>query len=818
MRITKFVAIAASIVAVLATIAWFLRDYLIERISNPQLEKYGFAVTDVSLDALARDDASISYLELVHENGTTIAIEDLALPIRAKSGPRTYTAIRVSVITATRSDGEPVEAAALIGQLLSLPDTLTNSVVRVAEFSLPPYPTLHDVQWEIREDEQYLSGTVESVSMSVLISREDLSSHTVAFSVLPGSPPAPGHTVIATLQQGGHGVSLVGASPIDLPHWAPLARLGGIIPSGVELISGTARLDFNAEIPIDATQTPALSADLAPTSSLQLGFTNSSGDTATITVESADAVGFAATFPEIDWSLKLEAASLVVNYGDWRKIPLSLSHISCRAEPACSMAAKVSIENAVLPVGQVGRLRLASNATVSFPETGTRIDLQPGATLRVSMLKSATSSVNRIEGKLASSATLDLVETGWRFNSESLDARIETMALSDEIAVSMPLYLETIVASELDGALAFNAGIYTPSMQASVGERRLALPGLKGEASLKESRLGADLSTVGLHREGTISATHDLDTQIGNIRFKDAAVLFDSVNLSEHVSPWPIKSDLVSGIVSLAFSAHWKQDNSSVAINAQAAVDAAELAGYYGDTAFTGLSTQITASYRDGTGFTTEPSSISVALVETGFPMEDLGADYLLDLNAMSVDVENLSMSAIGGVISADPFSFHTDRASNTLTLRAESLDLSELLSLQELEVIEVSGSIGATLPVTIEDGTVTIVNGTLTGEPTGGVIRYKPGTSSDLSDTSSIGFATRVLSNFEFDTLTSDVNLTRDGDLNLKLKLTGRNPDLDEKRPVVLNLGVENNIPQMLRSLRAARAVEEVLEKRLGK
>jgi hypothetical protein len=105
-----------------------------------------------------------------------------------------------------------------------------------------------------------------------------------------------------------------------------------------------------------------------------------------------------------------------------------------------------------------------------------------------------------------------------------------------------------------------------------------------------------------------------------------------------------------------------------------------------------------------------------------------------------------------------------------------------------------------------------------LSGEPSGGVIRYLPVSLPDESDVSSIAFATRVLSNFEFETLSSDVNLTKDGDLNLQLHLTGRNPDLDEKRPVVLNLGVENNIPQMLRSLRAARAVEEILEKRLGK
>jgi len=39
----------------------------------------------------------------------------------------------------------------------------------------------------------------------------------------------------------------------------------------------------------------------------------------------------------------------------------------------------------------------------------------------------------------------------------------------------------------------------------------------------------------------------------------------------------------------------------------------------------------------------------------------------------------------------------------------------------------------------------------------------------------------------------------------------------MDNSRPVVLNLGVENNVIQMLRSLQAARAVEEILERRLA-
>ena len=179
------------------------------------------------------------------------------------------------------------------------------------------------------------------------------------------------------------------------------------------------------------------------------------------------------------------------------------------------------------------------------------------------------------------------------------------------------------------------------------------------------------------------------------------------------------------------------------------------------------------------------------------------------------VAVDNLRMAALGGEIRADPFSFRTDSDSNTLLLHAESIEMDELLAVREFEAIEVSGSIRARLPVTIEGDSVTIANGTLSGEPPGGIIRYLPGTPPDESDASSLAFVRKVLSNFKYKSLDSVVDYTESGDLKLQLRLEGRNPDMDETRPVVLNLNVENNVAQMLRSLRATRAVEEVLEQR---
>jgi hypothetical protein len=141
------------------------------------------------------------------------------------------------------------------------------------------------------------------------------------------------------------------------------------------------------------------------------------------------------------------------------------------------------------------------------------------------------------------------------------------------------------------------------------------------------------------------------------------------------------------------------------------------------------LTTSVDAEIDTVAGITVQPSTIEVALVEMGLPV---------------VDVENLRMSAFGGTVWADPFSFSTASESNNLLIHAESIDLAEILSIREFEAIEISGSIGAELPVTIEGKTLTVSGGILTGDAPGGVIRYLPGIESDETDVSGIGYATR--------------------------------------------------------------------------
>ena len=176
-------------------------------------------------------------------------------------------------------------------------------------------------------------------------------------------------------------------------------------------------------------------------------------------------------------------------------------------------------------------------------------------------------------------------------------------------------------------------------------------------------------------------------------------------------------------------------------------------------------------------------------------------------------------MRLLGGTVTAEPFRYELDADSNQLTLRASGIQLPLMAGLADLEAVTISGSVSGAIPVTLRGNKVIIEGGHLENDPPGGVIRYRGAAAAGVvDDASQLGVVSRTLRNFEFDSLTSAVQYSEDGDLVLRMRLKGTNPDVDPMQPVILNLSVENNVPQMLRSLQATRSIEDVLEGRLSK
>jgi len=825
MKVTKYLVIALAIIAILASIAWYLRNTIIHRISGPLLQEYGVTVTDVSLDALATSNATISYLELEHENGTTIAIDELTLSLgKSRTGTKTFTAEKITIDVSSARDSEPLALAQLIDQMLLLPDSLPNTMINVTQLGIAPYPTMREIRWVLTESMQTLSASVDSVNLSAEIIRTDQASHEGVVSVTDTFANVAQQSITVDIRQTDTGISLSGAPVLDLPAWASIATSiaasFGITPAGVEVGAGTAELAFDIEMPYDASQTASMEAQITPSTPVQFVYAGTPDAVTSVSMESSSPIEFETKFPQLEWSGKQQQALLRVSYGQWSEIPVSLSNVSCKTGPACFMNIEVAAGATDLEFATASRLALSATQDIVFRDGGLRVYVHPDADFVVTGLSGPDIALARLNARLISGATLELADTGWQLSAESLDADIQSLSLDENLAITAPVSLRNIVVSESDQVMSATVIVGSPSAQAAWDDRVIVLPGFKGDVSLQGAGLMLALATVGLHddKEATIQARHNLDSDTGQLSMQDVALSFGSQGLAGRVSPWPYDWDISAGTFSGELQLNWDKPDSDWLLDGEAAIHMTDLAGAYADTAFAGLSTSLQAGYDPAKGFTAKPAKIAIALIEVGLPIENITADYTLNPNALSVEFENLRMTAFGGVIQADPFSYQLGRDRNSLVLRAESIETTELLTLKEFEAIELSGSIAAELPVIIEGNAVTIVNGRLTGEAPGGVIRYLAGIAPDDTGATSIDLVTRALSNFQYETLTASVDYSKDGDLKLQMQLTGRNPDMESNRPIVLNLGVENNIPQMLRSLQAARAVEEILERRLAK
>ncbi|MFQ5982127.1 MAG: YdbH domain-containing protein [Woeseiaceae bacterium] len=824
MRVIKYLAIALIIAVFLGTIAWFLRDSIIQRLSGPILQEYNLAIIDVSLDALATEAATISYLEIEHENGTTIAVDDLTLPIvQSKTAIKTFSAEKVTVTVPATNDDKPLDLANLLERILLLPSGLPNTEVRVTELAVAPYPAIRELRWATGETGQSLAGSLGTIALSAEIIESDRADYQASIVVNNGPDRIADQAITVDIQKTVSATRFSGTTTLDMPASiaiaTSLAESLGITQPVVGVGAGTTDLVVNAELANDPNQKASINIQVMLSAPFDFDIAATPDETATVSVRSASPLRLEATYPELQWSIHEEHALLTLSYKQWNDVSVSLASMRCEAGAPCSAQVDVVVDDADLTFAQADRLEASGEQDISFYNNKLQLVLHPDTELSLTAVSSPDIALARLSSRLISGAMVNATDAGWQLVAESVDGTIESLSAGDGIAFSAPVSLRDLTVGEADQVLSASASIDASTSHAAWQDLRIALPGFRGAVSQDTGIATLTLTTAGLHeeQEAGIRAQHNLDAGTGQLAISDAALSFGPQPLSQRVSPWSLGWDIRAGEITGEVQLNWQTTDAGLQLEGTSSIQLSNLAGNYDDTVFAGLTTTLKAAYETASGFSVEPSTITIGLIEVGLPVEDISADYALDLNERSVDVDNLRMTAFGGAIKADPFSYQLGRERNSVLLRAESINLSELLTIEEFEAIEVSGSISAELPLTIEGNAVTIGDGRLTGIAPGGVIRYLPDIVPEDTGTSSLGFVTRALSNFEYETLSSAVDYDEDGDLKLQMQIFGRNPDMEEKRPILLNLGVENNIPQLLRSLQAARAVEDILERRIA-
>ncbi len=406
--------------------------------------------------------------------------------------------------------------------------------------------------------------------------------------------------------------------------------------------------------------------------------------------------------------------------------------------------------------------------------------------------------------------------------STALDVAFENLALG---AVSVDGVAAGSAAVEFAGGEdrweASAADTRLTLKRPAIGGRRVIAPAVHADLAAADGRLSAAVrfATPEGGLAGTAALAHDLENGRGELTLDAATIDFAALPLAGLFIDWPYDWNVEAGKASVNAEIRWQETDAGFAVTGTVAATADDLAGRYAEIGFVGFSTRIDAGIGPQAAVTLQPARFDVALVDVGFPVEDISGIATPDSGDSAIAVSDLTMSLLGGTVTADPFRFDLDADRNQLMLRASGIQLPLMAGLADLEAITISGSVSGRIPVTIRGNKVIIDGGRLENDPPGGVIRYGGAAAGNVvDDGSQLGVVTRTLRNFEFDSLSSAVEYAENGDLVLQMRLKGINPDVDPTQPVILNLNVQNNVPQMLRSLQATRSIGDVLEQRLSK
>ncbi|RNA66108.1 hypothetical protein CR163_000790 [Prosthecochloris sp. ZM_2] len=175
------------------------------------------------------------------------------------------------------------------------------------------------------------------------------------------------------------------------------------------------------------------------------------------------------------------------------------------------------------------------------------------------------------------------------------------------------------------------------------------------------------------------------------------------------------------------------------------------------------------------------------------------------------ITLEHFRAGFLGGSIGIETVEYNISRHQAQFVLQLDNVPLQKLLSLQGVNKVLASGSVRGTLPVSIDGPVFEIHQGAMSAAQNG-TITYQ--TSEEEMSAAHQGLQTTytALSDFRYNTLQAAIDIAPDGESFIALQLKGHNPEFQDGREVHLNINVEQNLLDLLRSLTISGAVEQAI------
>ncbi|SFP09859.1 YdbH domain-containing protein [Pseudomonas borbori] len=336
-------------------------------------------------------------------------------------------------------------------------------------------------------------------------------------------------------------------------------------------------------------------------------------------------------------------------------------------------------------------------------------------------------------------------------------------------------------------------------------------------------------SEQGLELNGQVSADADLqlavqlrhDNRQGlQLQAQLPEVFLRAGNpLGKTLADWPALLDFNNGRLSGNASLNLAPGRDSPEL--RLALNGKGLAGIYDRSELSGLDTRLQLRL-DQHQLHLELNELRLEQVNPGMPIGPalLRGSYKAARSQPEqglLELQQAQAAVMGGTLRLDPGQWDLRQSTLLFPLHLQGLDLDRFFTLYPAEGLAGSGLIDGQLPLSVGPAGIEIEQGQLQARAPGGRLQFHSARIRALGRSNpAMQLVTQSLEDFHYTTLTSQVDYDRQGKLLLAMRLEGRNPAIEQGRPIHFNINLEEDIPTLLASLQLTDKVSEIIQRRV--
>lgn len=306
---------------------------------------------------------------------------------------------------------------------------------------------------------------------------------------------------------------------------------------------------------------------------------------------------------------------------------------------------------------------------------------------------------------------------------------------------------------------------------------------------------------------------YDVSSGAGTLEVTDT-IQFSEPLAASVMPKWEKTYDLDRGQIDAELALKW---DSFDKINTKLILILTDASGRYDDYTATGISATldiIATDVSDGKTWRLQKSPVQMKRTDVGIPVDDVA--FNLAWSGDEAHITRPRAALLGGRATASDFFYNLASGNSGFELNLKDIDLAAVLALEGDDILG-SGRLNGTLPVTIANYRASVSGGDMVAAPPGGTIRLTP-TIAGPSGQPGLDFALLALKDFTYSELNTEIDYAENGDLQLGVHLRGRNPAVENGRPIHYNLNISENVPVLLESLRLQDKVTERVESEVRK